>query len=593
MVHESSTLQSPAEHLADAEHALGTRTLAARRTGAAPPLFALPTGTGDLTYAFDLSAYLSADVPVYALPWPEVMPATMDALAADMVDLMRSVRAHGPYRLLGCASGGLLAYAVAQRLCELDELVDFVGLLDCDNPAIPPLLQTQEERAKENFVGQLRKLVQSESHDDDNDDDICAAVQQLQGCARSTSWAELVARCEAFPALCALVAKEQGSMSQFAASCVRMTTYEAMWPTYLAQPLPAPLKLHLFHATEEADPPHPMGWDQLLPPEQIAVVPVPGTHRTMIEPAHVQEIGRAVSLALGKARAGDIPAHAPALILQGGGHGVPIVCVPGAGDSITGFMQLGMALGTEQALIGMQPRGVDGCQLPYGSVELAAAAYLTAMRSHVPRGAPVHLLGHSFGGWVVFEMARQLRAEGVKVTSLTLIDTGAPDDLPGVRDHTRNAVVHRFLEALALRIPIPLPIDASRLHELNAPALIEALHRIMVDLGLMPPRSKPDALRGPFYTYARAYRTRYCPGTPYEGPVNLVLVRDTRLDTEADARQRQRIEQQWRAHAPALQVWHGPGNHITVLRPPNVAALVDGWRAMLRGSTEPLTPVIQ
>lgn len=589
MVYEFPMFQSHAEHLADAKHALGTRALAARRTGAAPPLFALPTGTGDLTYAFNLSAHLSADVPVYALPWPEVMPATMDALAAHMVDLMRPVRAHGPYRLLGYASGGLLAYAVAQRLCELDEPVDFIGLLDCDNSAIPPLLQTQEERAKENFVGQLRQLVQDKSHDDD----ICAAVQQLHDCARSTSWAELVARCEAFPALCALAAKEQSSISQFAASCVRMTTYEAMWPTYLAQPLPAPLKLHLFYATEEADPPQPMGWDQLLPSERIAVVPVPGTHRAVIEPAHVQELGRAVSQALGEARAGDIPAHAPALVLQGGGQGVPIVCVPGAGDSITGFMQLGMALGTEQALIGMQPRGVDGCHLPYGSVELAAAAYLAAMRSHVPRGAPVHLLGHSFGGWVVFEMARQLRAEGVKVTSLTLVDTGAPDDLPGVRDHTRNAVVHRFLEALALRIPTPLPIDASRLHALNPQALIEALHRIMVDLGLMPPRSSPDALRGPFYSFARACRTRYCPGTPYEGPVNLVLVRDTRLDAEADARQREHIEQQWRAHAPALQVWHGPGNHMTVLRPPNVAALVEGWRAMLRGSTAPLTPLIQ
>ena len=78
-----------------------------------------------------------------------------------------------------------------------------------------------------------------------------------------------------------------------------------------------------------------------------------------------------------------------------------------------------------------------------------------------------------------------------------------------------------------------------------------------------------------------------------ESSVSLSLVRDTRLDAEADAGQRQRIEQQWRAHAPALQVWHGPGNHITVLRPPNVAALVDGWRAMLRGSALPPPPLIQ
>jgi arthrofactin-type cyclic lipopeptide synthetase C len=286
-----------------------------------------------------------------------------------------------------------------------------------------------------------------------------------------------------------------------------------------------------------------------------------------------------VSEALRDARGGDHRGHAPALALQGGAS-VPIVCVPGAGDSITSFVELGIALGKDQPLIGMQPRGVDGFRLPYGSVEAAAAAYLAAMSSHVPPGARVHLLGHSFGGWVVFEMARHLTAQGAKVASLTLVDTEAPDTVPGMRDETRDTIVARFLEALALRTPTPLPIDASALRGLNAQALIEALHRLMVDLKLMPARSKPDTLRGPFYSFARACRTRYCPGTPYDGPVNLVLVRDTRLDIDADAKQRHDTEQRWRAHAPALKVWHGPGNHMTILSPPNVGKLADWWRSM-------------
>lgn len=94
----------------------------------------MPTGTGDIAYAFELSAHLEPDVPVYALPWPEVLPASMNALVANMVELMRAVRPHGPYRLLGCSSGGLLTHAVAQHL---DEPVDFVGLLDTDIPTPP------------------------------------------------------------------------------------------------------------------------------------------------------------------------------------------------------------------------------------------------------------------------------------------------------------------------------------------------------------------------------------------------------------------------------------------------------------------------
>jgi thioesterase domain-containing protein len=488
------------------------------RSSSVSPLFALPSGTGDVAYAIELSRHLDADVPVHALSWPDVMPASLDALAAHMVDLMRSVQPHGPYRLLGHSSGGLLAYATGQLLAEVDAPVDFIGLIDCAHPTIPPS-----------------------------------------------------------PA----------------------APVETMWRDYLAQPLPARSKLHLFHAAGDAAAPQPLAWDRLLPREQIAVVPVPETQGSMIEAPNIGKLGRAVSQALREVRVHAIRAHAPALVLQGG-RGVPIVCVPGAGDSITAFVDFSIALGTNQALIGMQPRGVDGCSLPYGSVEVAAAAYLAAMRPHIPLGAPVHLLGHSFGGWVVFEMARQLPATGVKVASLTLIDTEAPDHLPGIRDDTRHAVVDRFLEALALRTPTPLPIDASSLRDLDAQALIEALHRLMVNLGLMPARSKPDALRGPFYSFARACRTRYCPDTRYDAPVNLVLVRDTRLDTDADASQRQRIEQQWRVHAPALQVWHGPGNHMTVLRPPNVSRLVDWWRSTLLGSTDslhgsgmaPVTPLI-
>ena len=66
---------------------------------------------------------------------------------------------------------------------------------------------------------------------------------------------------------------------------------------------PAPLNLPLFYATEGAEPPHPPKWDRLLPLEQIAVVPVLGTHTSIIEPDHIGEVGRAVSQALREARA--------------------------------------------------------------------------------------------------------------------------------------------------------------------------------------------------------------------------------------------------------------------------------------------------
>ncbi len=569
--------RSPAERLAGIDASRGAHALAARRTGNAPALFALPTGTGDIAYVFELSAHLDPDVPVYALPWPEVMPASMDALAAHMVELMRSVLPHGPYRLLGYSSGGLLAYAVAQHLAELDERVHFVGLLDCGNPAMPPIQEAQEACVKHRLAGELAQLVQQDKHRERQD--LQEAVRQLEENLESSTWAEVVAWCETCPALQALAEREQTSIGQFAVSCMRMAAYETLWPTYLAQPLPAPLKLHLFYATEEAKPPQPLAWDRLLPLDRINVIPVPGTHSSMVGLAHIGELGRAVSQALGVAHGVSSARHAPALALQSSRTtGVPIVCVPGAGASITSFVELGIALGADQTLIGMQPRGVGGHRLAYGSVERAATAYLDAMRPHVPPGAPVHLLGHSFGGWVVFEMAQQLKAAGAAVASLTLIDVEAPDDTPGVRDCSRDEVIDRFLEALALHVDKPLPIDRASLRGMTAEALVEALHRLMVDIKLMPARSKPDALRGPLFTFARACRTRYCPLKRYDGPVQLVLVPDTRLDPQADERQREQIEKRWRVQAPKLTVWRGPGNHMTILNRPHVNALAGWWR---------------
>ena len=62
------------------------------------------------------------------------------------------------------------------------------------------------------------------------------------------------------------------------------------------------------------------------------------------------------------------------------------------------------------------------------------------------------------------------------MSSLTLIDTEAPNDSPGVRDDTRDTVVDRLLDAVALHVPVPLPIDRSGLRGLDAPPLMAGAH---------------------------------------------------------------------------------------------------------------------
>jgi thioesterase domain-containing protein len=60
-----------------------------------------------------------------------------------------------------------------------------------------------------------------------------------------------------------------------------------------------------------------------------------------------------------------------------------------------------------------------------GTIEEMAVRYLKAVRRRQPKG-PYHLAGYSFGGTMVYEMARLLTEAGEKVEFLGLFDTENP-----------------------------------------------------------------------------------------------------------------------------------------------------------------------
>lgn len=69
--------------------------------------------------------------------------------------------------------------------------------------------------------------------------------------------------------------------------------------------------------------------------------------------------------------------------------------------------------------------GLDGLQLPLTSITEMAAYYIKALRQIQPKGA-YQLGGWSFGGLVAFEMAQQLHQAGEEVSKLAVFDTLAP-----------------------------------------------------------------------------------------------------------------------------------------------------------------------
>ncbi|TAI40375.1 non-ribosomal peptide synthetase, partial [Streptomyces tsukubensis] len=83
-------------------------------------------------------------------------------------------------------------------------------------------------------------------------------------------------------------------------------------------------------------------------------------------------------------------------------------------------------------LYGLQAAGIDGSGTPARTMEDLAAEYVEQIRALQPTG-PYHLLGFSFGGIPVHEIAVQLRAAGQTVAALVVMDaypTPDTDDTP-------------------------------------------------------------------------------------------------------------------------------------------------------------------
>ncbi|MFC7302951.1 amino acid adenylation domain-containing protein [Streptomyces monticola] len=132
--------QTPAALAAKLDAGLGNEAalrvlLPLRPGGRRTPLFVFhPAGGISWCYSGLLSG-LDPEQPLYGLQargllGDEQLPASMEEMAADYIDQLRTVQPHGPYRLLGWSVGGVLAHTVAVRLQEAGEEVELLALLD-------------------------------------------------------------------------------------------------------------------------------------------------------------------------------------------------------------------------------------------------------------------------------------------------------------------------------------------------------------------------------------------------------------------------------------------------------------------------------
>jgi thioesterase domain-containing protein len=527
-----------------------------RRNGAKRPLFLVHSGGGEVAYAAVLAPWLDADMPLYAITAQGLLEGetpleTVYELAERCIRAMRRIQPEGPYRIVGYSAGGVVAYEIAYQLVGADAEVEFVGLIDTNSNYHD---SESAEMMELDEMDMLRWLLRKAP------DDVRQFAQQL---AEEGDHDVLLRR----------VIQHVDYISHDTAPAYLRRTLAVLQATgraiyhYVPSTLPVPVTLFSAKAEQHDDP--AIGWGQWMPPERLHVVTVNGSHTSLMEDPHIRELGQTLSamVAASEARGLHYPEmhYQPRIDIQTGMPGVtPLFCIPGAGDSVAAFHPLSQALSRDIPMYGLQPRGLDGDMVPYVDVDSAARAYVRAIKDAQPIG-PYQLLGHSFGGWVAFEIALQLAAIGDEVAGLYLLDSRAPrEDWDGRVRRLRTLM--RLIELYDMRLDRPLPLTEQYLRSLTAEQQIADLHRALVDAGLLHRMTPASLLHGVTRVMEANLATDYVPEVVYPGRVHLLSASDVQHDAQ------QRAES-WRQYAPALQHHRLPGNHVSVLTGERVVEL--------------------
>ncbi|MFL5051692.1 MAG: alpha/beta fold hydrolase [Xanthobacteraceae bacterium] len=106
-----------------------------RPQGSKHPLFCIHQAGGFSWSYARLIPYIPSDRPIYGLQTRsllerDILPDSIEHVAADYVRLIRQIQPVGPYNLLGWSFGGLVAHSMATQLQAMGEEVAMLALLD-------------------------------------------------------------------------------------------------------------------------------------------------------------------------------------------------------------------------------------------------------------------------------------------------------------------------------------------------------------------------------------------------------------------------------------------------------------------------------
>jgi thioesterase domain-containing protein len=267
----------------------------------------------------------------------------------------------------------------------------------------------------------------------------------------------------------------------------------------------------------------------------------------------------------------NLGSSAQILCLRRGNQDTPLYCMPGLLGSVSGYSELAKVLGGDRPVYGIQI--ADQAQA-FASMQEMAASIAAKLLAHRPNG-PICLIGHSFGGFLAIEVARQLVGQGKLVPFVGMIDT-----IPGLAALSVAHRIHHFARNIGpWARPWALKVTTKEItrHWVNfCNILLRKLrgrHR-MYDWAWY--RNLPETHKV-IVDHNLGLSGKYCFEGTYRGTIFLFRTRRSTATFDRLFRPGDDLEDyDWRRVVGAnVRVVYVPGDHVECMEPPNVTTLAN------------------
>jgi amino acid adenylation domain-containing protein len=272
-----------------------------------------------------------------------------------------------------------------------------------------------------------------------------------------------------------------------------------------------------------------------------------------------------IHLLASKIRKGNYStSQSPLVLLRKGTGNSNLFLVHPAGGDVLSYYDLARNIDSDYSIYGLQAKKTDE---KLDSIQQVAELYLEAITKEIPDGDFI------FGGWsmgalVAYEMARLHQNNSEKYSPVIILDQKAPAELDG---STMNTVdkLSLFGEKINHLVGRKTQLTKTALEGLTDTDRSTLFLQEFKESNLVPEDLKPEEFHGflDVMLYHNEITIKYQTET-YNGPVLLIRAADS---TFADDATTITNDYGWINYVPeTLSVIEVQGNHITIIRKPNV-----------------------